>query len=156
MKHFPALLFSFITIFLAPGCKKKTVSPAQPENPKAYVSKMGGVRTWSGTLFHSYFHDNGLHLSPYINEGTDIATDTFAVTVYDTATISALGEIFAFFSVDTTAKMIAFVSTVPTGTNGIFDSIKYYYLRDSIYYFSYYHQSKWPNDSIYRKRLFTM
>ena len=149
---FVTLLSIVLMVSLSFGCRKKSNPTAMvvPEDPKSYISKMDGMRIWNGTLFHSYFHDNGLHLSPTIYEGTTDVSVTFQINVINTYSIAAFADTFIYATGDTLSKTIVFFS----GTWNE-DTIKYYYSRDSIYYYHRYNENLWPNDTTEIKKLHT-
>lgn len=74
--NYKMIFIAFGALLIIISCKKKETPPPAP---KSYISKMGGIRKWAGTLNSiDYYHP--------INNYTVNITDTFPViTINDSA-----------------------------------------------------------------------
>jgi hypothetical protein len=109
------ILACFVTI----SCKKKTVTGY----PQTYTANMGGTRTWTGTYTVGFF-----------GPGPANDTQTFAITVNNASTITVQNTTLHYRSYNDSDKSMFFVGSV-TSQDSV--SVIYYYLADSLVYFSY-------------------
>ena len=117
MKNF--FIFCCLGSFLFIGCKKK----ASVSYPQTYTANMGGTRKWTGTYTVGFF-----------GPGSANDTQTFAITVNNASTITAQNTTLHYRSYNDTDKTMFFVSSV-TSQDSV--AVTYYFLADSLVYFSY-------------------
>lgn len=117
--RFTLFLFVMTIACLCFACRKNKGVPY----PQNYTANMGRVRTWTGTYSWGFG-----------GPGPQNDTQTFAISVVNSSTITVQNVILHYKSYNDTAKSMLFEGPVSVQDS---TAVTYYFLADSLVYYSY-------------------